>query len=67
MSWDLVVHSSDGTLGSVADVHRKVDASIGGIVWSDQTEGVLQQGGYILPPTELCIASDRRQEVVRSE
>ena len=48
MSWDLVVHSSSGTLGSVADVRRKVDASIGGISWDDAAHGVVQQGGYAI-------------------
>jgi hypothetical protein len=48
MSWDLAVHSPAGTLGSVADVRRKVDASIAVIAWSDDAHGVLQQGGYIL-------------------
>ena len=48
MSWDLSVYSPTGPLGSAADVRQKVSRALPGVDWSDDTCGVLQQGGYVL-------------------
>jgi hypothetical protein len=62
MSWDLAVDSPAGSLGPAADVRRKIDASIPGVDWSDESCGVVQQGGYSLELALMGSEEDEEQE-----
>jgi hypothetical protein len=67
MSWDLSVYSPTGPLGTAADVRQKVSRALPGVDWSDNTCGVLQQGGYVLEFSLLASEGSDEEHVEDDE
>ena len=67
MSWDLSVYSPAGPLGSAAEVRQKVSRALPGVDWSDNTCGILQQGGYVLEFSLLARDASDEEEVEDDE